>query len=375
MMKTIYKIILLTFLSTGLFAGSVATVTALKGTASIFREGAKSEALLGAELLAKDNITTADNSKLQMIFSDETIVTLGKNSNFSIEEYLFENTEEPVVEFGMIKGAMRTITGKIGKLAPQKFKVKTKTATIGIRGTNFSIIIEEDGTFEAYCTYGAISITVNGKEYRVEQGYFIHISPEGEVEIKAFSSKDLKKMKQLYFSFAKPKDGGISKEKYVQDSSNEEQLDVTIDDDSGIIIQDIAESNMDNIQLNTDSLSDILAGYSMADAYYTGTSTFEDASVGTASLLIDFGADTASLSITDLFSNETVFATNPTFNGSTFNASQTTPPAGGFQNEGSASGVFQGPTGNEVKGNFAIDDGYGSFSTGTYDVSTSQTLK
>jgi len=369
-MKTIYKIILLTFLSTGLFAGSVATVTALKGTASIFREGVKSEALLGAELLAKDNITTADNSKLQMIFSDETIVTLGKNSNFSIEEYLFENTEEPVVEFGMIKGAMRTITGKIGKLAPQKFKVKTKTATIGIRGTNFSVIIEEDGTFEAYCTYGAISITVNGKEYRVEQGYFIHISPEGKVEIKAFSSKDLKKMKQLYFSFAKPEDGGVSKEKYVQDSSNEEQLDVTIDDDSGIIIQEIAESNMDNIQLNTDSLADILAGYSMSNALYTGTynGLASDSSVisGTADLSIDFGNDTASLFLSDIGS----FNENSQFSGTNLSVKSQDVGYG----QGSVDGTFQGATGNQVTGNFFQPDSGISYS-GTYDVSTSQTLK
>ena len=256
MMKIIINIVIFLLVSVNLYASGVAKVTALRGEASFIRDGEQKVLALGSDIFEKDTIKTGDKTKLQMIFNDETIVTLGKNSHFSVEEYLFEDTKTPSVKFGMLRGAMRTITGKIGKIAPQKFSVETKTATIGIRGTNFSIIIEEDGSFNAYCTYGAISVTVRGREYIVQQGYYIHISPDGKVEIKEFTPEDLKNMKKQYFSFLRPKHSPIGKDSGVE---NDEQLDVTITDISGELVKELEEQNQDNQQRA--SLSDLLASY------------------------------------------------------------------------------------------------------------------
>ena len=377
-MKTI-KLLLISLLMLGstLLANNVATVTAIKGSATITRTGLNIDAKLGSKLQEKDNIKTHENTKVQLIFSDETIISLGKNSDFSIEKFLFEDTQEPVAKFGMIKGAMRAITGKIGKIAPQKFSVSTKTATIGIRGTNFTIIAGDDGSHQVYCTYGKISVTYNGQTYIVQQGYYVDISPTGEVLIKGFSPDTLREMRVAHFGISKHIGDQLSRsgESVHSDGENEEQLDVTVDDDSGIIVADITDDTTDAIQREVKSLSELLASYSMNDAQYSGISIFDNGDPdGTASLDIDFGADTASLSIVDSYSNETIFDTNPTFDNVNFTVKQTTPPAGGFQNDGTAHGTFQEPTGNQVLGDFAIDDGYGNFSTGTYDVSTSQTL-
>jgi hypothetical protein len=141
-MRYIIKILLAVFiLSTTIFAKDVATVTAINGHAFVQRDGIKKEILLGDKLREKDKILTSEKTKVQIIFKDETIITLGKNSDFSISEYLFED-KKTVARFTMLRGAMRTITGKIGKIAPQKFSVTTKTSTIGIRGTKFAVEVK-----------------------------------------------------------------------------------------------------------------------------------------------------------------------------------------------------------------------------------------
>ncbi len=407
-MKTVYKIILFTLLNVTLSAHSVATVTGLKGRAFIYTKSIEKDAKLGEKLLNKDRVTTAINSKLQMIFSDETVVTLGQNSNFSIEKYLYEETQEPAVKFGLFKGAMRTITGKIGKIAPKKFIVKTKTATIGIRGTNFSVIVGEDGSFAAYCTYGAISVKSNREEFIVKQNHSIHVSVDNKIKVKEFSPKDLKKMKQHYFTSTKIENNKILKpiikteaskivsklvnkteaKKIVKlvsvvDGANEGQLDITVDDKSNVIVQNLTETNAKNVQNdNMASLSDLLAGYSMSDALYTGTYKVINITgytglpeSGDATLSIDFGADSATLVLNP--KNEQTNATfnqHPSFEANSFSIGQDPHSGNSAAIMGRASGVFQEPTGNQVKGAFIYNQNCYDSSSGTYDVSTSQKL-
>ena len=204
-MKFLIKIVSIVFvLSLPLLANGVAKITALKGSVEIQSDSVNINATLGASLQEKDSIITADQSKAQIIFNDETVVTVGKNSNFSIAKYIFDDTNEPAVEFSILKGAMRAITGRIGKIAPQKFKVKTKTATIGIRGTNFTVISMNDGSMRAYCTYGAISVAIDNREYIVNQGFYLTLSKSGEVFVKEFSADELKKMEGKSFGEKKP---------------------------------------------------------------------------------------------------------------------------------------------------------------------------
>jgi len=374
-MKIIKIIILTIILACGnLLSDSVATVTALKGLASIQRDGKSIPVTLGIKLEAKDSIVTQDNSKLQIIFTDETIISIGKSSNFSISEYIFEDNKEPIAKFGMLKGAMRAITGKIGKIAPEKFSVATKTTTIGIRGTNFSLVVGTNGTYNAYCTYGAISVSIKGQENIVKQGFFISITPAGKIEVKEFTPADLKEMRKENFGSTKAKttqttkDGTTTTSIQSDSGENNEQLDVTVTDNSGIIVEDITDTITDNIQSdNISSLADIIAGYSMSKATYTGNYTgsgylsgFGDS--GTATLDINFGSDTASLVLTDSTSNSLTMSTTTSFSGTSFGVSN--------NSTYTATGTFQGSTGNSVAGTFNLNNEM----TGTYDVSTSQTL-
>jgi len=375
MKQLIKTVFILLALSLTLIAKDVATVTALNGEAFIQRGNTKVTVILGIKLQEKDIIITSEKAKVQVIFSDETIITIGKNSNFSISEFLYEEDTEPVAKFSMLKGAMRTITGKIGKIAPEKFTVKAKTATIGIRGTNFTVNMTEDGTTNVYCTFGAISTTISGTQYIIEQGHFIAIAPDGTSEIKEFQADDLKEIKKQ-FSKSEKKDGIVS-----NDSSEAEQsqIDTTTEDLDNVIIQDISDSLTDSNQLSSSdtSLADLLSGYNMSNAFYSGTYTTTNtggilvASSGTAELSVDFGMDTIDLNLLGLDAANSFdihFNQNSSITGVNFNATQNI-------YSGSASGTFNGSTGNNATGNFIYKDDGGGQASGIFDVTSSQTLK
>ena len=256
-MKYLVKIVLMVLLlGVTLFAKDVATVTGLSGEAFIQRDSQNIEVSLGVKLQENDTIVTDSKAKVQIIFEDETIITLGKNSNFSISEYLFEGEKKPVARFAMLKGAMRTITGQIGKVAPNKFSVTTKTATIGIRGTNFTVLIGEDGSHNIYCTYGAISVTFEGNEYVVREGSYLYISPDGKVEIKEFTPEELKNMKEKSFGKSEKKE-----EKSGGSVSAEGQVDATTNDDGDIVVKDITDLSRDATQTTIQTTTGIILTY------------------------------------------------------------------------------------------------------------------
>ena len=281
-MRFFTKIILVVLLlGVTLFANGVATVTALKGEAFLKRDNQKNILSLGDELLQKDSIVTGAKAKVQIIFKDETVVTIGRNSNFSIDEYMFEDSKDVSAKFGMFGGAMRAITGKIGKIAPQKFKVKTKTATIGIRGTNFTVVDADDGSTSVYCTYGAISVSFNGTQDIVKQGFYLYISSRGEASLKEFSASDLNKMRKKNFGKSEDKNGKTDEESELI-SQDDGQIDTTKEPQtSDIIVRDISDRTQDASQTDDGSCSDhdgsydALFGYAVGD-FLPDTSDYVD---------------------------------------------------------------------------------------------------
>ena len=375
-MKTL-KILTITFIlffTPNIFASYVATITAIKGEAFIERDSEKIVATLGLQLEEKDTISTKENTKVQLIFKDETIISLGHNTNFSIQEYLFEDASEPIAKFGMFKGAIRTITGKIGKIAPDKFSVNTKTATIGIRGTNFTTVVRND-SFNVFCTYGAIKVTVSGQTFNIPQGYFLNVNMDGLISKKEFSSKDLKKMRDETFGTPLKKSKVIAQETLESIEKNEEHLDTTIKDEMNIVIQDATDTSSETIlnpgaDIITDSA--VVAEYSMNHANYLGSytttlNTTSLASVGGAKLSVNFAENSALLELGS-FENP-----SPTLSYNIENISSNTFNGTLNQGEGEADGSFFGPTGNIVKGNFSYSENEGE-AEGNYNVVSTQTL-
>ncbi len=135
---------------------SAGQVSGLQGQASIEREGRTLKAAVGTEVQTGDQIQVAAASRAQLLFYDDTVITLGPGSVFTIEAY-DHAAAQPVARFKAAKGALKVMTGQISRAAPQNFQLATQTATIGIRGTHFLGVIER-GADTIACTDGQIIV-------------------------------------------------------------------------------------------------------------------------------------------------------------------------------------------------------------------------
>ena len=90
-----------------------------------------------------DMIKTGQNASAGLIFSDDTLVSVGQNAEFTIKEYMFKPGDKKGSFVGKIgKGTIACMTGLIAKMNPESMKVESRTATIGIRGTYFVVEAE-----------------------------------------------------------------------------------------------------------------------------------------------------------------------------------------------------------------------------------------
>jgi len=148
---------------------NIGYVNDLKGKANLLRNMKTLKVKKGMSLQVKDKIVTKENSRVQAILKDKTVVTIGAASTFTFDTYTFAGKNNSQLNMHIDHGFFRTVSGKIGKLAPERFKVKTVLATIGIRGTDFSANVSEKREVIA-CHRGEISVLTDKKSYIVPEG-------------------------------------------------------------------------------------------------------------------------------------------------------------------------------------------------------------
>jgi len=85
-----------------------------------------------------DRIRTGPDGRVQLRFADGALMSIAPGSDFRIEDYAFDE-QRPRSFFELMQGSVRTVSGRIGKRDPEAFRFRTPTATIGIRGTEFTV--------------------------------------------------------------------------------------------------------------------------------------------------------------------------------------------------------------------------------------------
>jgi len=104
-----------------------------EGDITIIRDGEEIPYTQGMQIYATDTIQTGNTGVVQIALYDSTVITLGRNANFNFNGSNYKNAQ-PKVQFKILRGAFKFISGRIGKIARRNFKIKTSNATIGIRG-------------------------------------------------------------------------------------------------------------------------------------------------------------------------------------------------------------------------------------------------
>jgi hypothetical protein len=90
----------------------------------------------GMPVYLGDRIITSANSGMQVLLLDETVFTIGPNSDVAIDEFVYDPaTGDGRIVADMAKGVMRFVTGKIPLNNPSSMDVNLPVGSIGIRGT------------------------------------------------------------------------------------------------------------------------------------------------------------------------------------------------------------------------------------------------
>ena len=118
-----------------------------------------------------DQITTHNEARAQLRFTDGGLVSLMPDSRFVVEEYLYQETQEQgSLVFGLLKGGLRTVTGAIGKQQHEQYELKTPVATLGIRGTEYIAVLNPPNTLRVHVGRGKVVLTNDHGELEVPQG-------------------------------------------------------------------------------------------------------------------------------------------------------------------------------------------------------------
>ena len=101
-------------------------------------------------------ISTKADSASKIKFPDDTLLTVGPNSNVTIDAFVYDpNSKNSKMVVNATLGVARFVTGKMGSAA---YQIKTPTTTIGVRGTVLTVTVEEDGATSANVEDGAIVV-------------------------------------------------------------------------------------------------------------------------------------------------------------------------------------------------------------------------
>jgi hypothetical protein len=88
-------------------------------------------------------LKTGPGGCVGVIFNDDTLLSIGADSEIAIDEVFFSPAESRLsFAARLLKGTFAFVTGQIARLAPEKVQLSTPDATLGVRGTFFVVAVE-----------------------------------------------------------------------------------------------------------------------------------------------------------------------------------------------------------------------------------------
>jgi hypothetical protein len=119
-------------------------VKTLSGAATITTNKNKVTAQLGSPLFQGSQLKTGPKSSMGVTFKDDTVMSFGADTELTVDEYLYAPSQGKLkLGSSLAKGSMNYVSGVIAKLQPDAVSVKTPTGTIGVRGTQFVVKVED----------------------------------------------------------------------------------------------------------------------------------------------------------------------------------------------------------------------------------------
>ena len=164
---------------------NIGDITEHTGSGGITRQSDSFPTTLGLGVEMLDHVVTA-NGRIKMTFLDDTVLRLTEHTEVTIDEYYYDPNQKTSARMVMnfVSGTARFATGRLGLVPKENIIITTPTATIGIRGTDFTTSVDELGRSlvillpETECTIdgdcspsGEITVTNDGGTVTLTEAY------------------------------------------------------------------------------------------------------------------------------------------------------------------------------------------------------------
>lgn len=130
-----------------LFSCSTLAAAIVQSLSGSVRSGASvataSPVTVNQRILPGAVVTTSAASQAVLRFDDGQTIALGENTEFKVTTYAFvaETPAKDSFVFELLRGALRSVSGLVGRRNPQAYALRIPQATIGIRGTDFMVAV------------------------------------------------------------------------------------------------------------------------------------------------------------------------------------------------------------------------------------------
>ena len=125
-------------------ATDIGQVKISTGDVTIERSGQSLPAAVGTRLQTADTVKTGGNGSVGITMSDDSLLSAGPNTVLSLDRYSFDpTTNQGRFDASLSKGALPIISGRIAKQSKDAMTVRTPSAMLGVRGTEFVVRADE----------------------------------------------------------------------------------------------------------------------------------------------------------------------------------------------------------------------------------------
>ena len=135
--------LLTTLLLLGLAAPALADIGQIKtrkGQVTVQRQGQELPAEIGMRLEAADTLKTGADGAVGITMRDNSLLSAGPNSMLSLERFEFDaTTQQGRFDAQLQRGTLAVVSGRIAKQSPQAMTVRTPSAQLAVRGTDFVV--------------------------------------------------------------------------------------------------------------------------------------------------------------------------------------------------------------------------------------------
>lgn len=180
-------------------AAMVARVSLSVGDVTLIRpDGTTAKLLRGAEVSEQDRIVTGKDGMAMLIFVDQGRVALRPDSELLIRKYADDPTGQATqLQLDLARGTVRQISGRAAQRQPDRYRLNTPIAAIGVRGTDF-LAKATSASVQTYVHEGAITLqpmqmgqSMGGQTLgKAGQSHYLQARAEGAVELQQVHAEE-----------------------------------------------------------------------------------------------------------------------------------------------------------------------------------------